>query len=139
MSLATSRNWVPSPFPGNTVLIVVDVPFSTSASCRPSAKLSLAAARSGLPPSMASIAATAALRASAADWGEIDIPDRPRLAPGGITLGAPPPLWRNMAGDDTDTAPSVSLTPKTSSSRPPHPPDTMFCDDPVCACSDWSE
>ena len=71
--------------------------------------------------------------------GEIDMPDKPRLAPGGITFGAPPPLWRNMAGDDTDTAASVSLTPNTSSSRPPHPPETTFCDVAVWACSVWSE
>ena len=119
--------------------MVVVVPARVAANCRPSAKASLAAARSALPPSIASIADTAALRASAADVGEKFMPDKPRLAPGGITFAAPPPLCRNIAGDDTDTAPSESFTPNTSSSRPPQPPDVRSCDVAVCACSAWSE
>ena len=102
------------------------VPASVSASCRPSANAVLAAARSGWPPSIASIAATACLRALAADDGEMFMPDRPRLAPGGITLGALPLLCRKVAADDTEIAPSVSFTPNTSSSRPPQPPPMMF-------------
>ena len=66
------------------------------------------------------------------------MPDSPRLAPGGMTFGALPLLCRNVAADDTEIAPSVSLTPNTSSSRPPQPPPTMF-EVAVCACSVWSE
>ena len=54
------------------------------------------------------------------------MPDRFRLAPGGITFGAPPPLCSHGAGDDTDTAASVSPAPKASSSRPPQPPIVLF-------------
>ena len=60
-------------------------------------------ARTGGRRRSASIACTACRRASAAGGGEKFMPDRPRLAPGGITLlRTSPRSAGRVAGDDTE-------------------------------------